>query len=596
MIKDLVLTNFRGHSGTYQFGPGKNFIKGKNESGKSSIKEAISFAWMGMDSDGSRSPDHMITMGLASDQDYMQVNLATSSMLLKRRKFRGRTSEVKVSFKGLPEIQVSQTDLMKRLKVSQEVFMSSWSVGYFMKLRQDQKLKVLGEVAKIDRRKLLRSLLPKDAVIPAQVKLINPRIDVDVVAGLRRLEQNSVASYTAQLKGLTEALKSHVNIEIKPELHQHRISILEETLAELDLNSKLNFRFVSWLKRVRELSDELTRVQKHLHLLESQPKGPDLEFLRVRAEQLLRDEQEALKEESALGCSRQPMELLQVPVKPDLECYSVCPTCSQLLTQEAREVAMEKWAEETINYNKIAREIADHNKIVDDKLEVASRKKLASRKERAELLKQINELAAREGQGHTAIQETQARIIVLKQMIEAAELEKPVEPKSMVEQDERALKEELHRLRMELHTYNTFASQDEKLRGDIEAIEKAIHDHKYKIVSLVEIEKGLVKLPEVETAQTLEKFSIPGAVLSLTEGELLITDAKGVDYRCLSDGRRMKIDIALCMAIKAAAGPAAPDWIFVDNSDLMDDFETPEGVQTLVAIVSDSSSVEVTIM
>ena len=66
---------------------------------------------------------------------------------------------------------------------------------------------------------------------------------------------------------------------------------------------------------------------------------------------------------------------------------------------------------------------------------------------------------------------------------------------------------------------------------------------------LAKVEAALLKLPELETEATLKKVSVPGILMSLQDGELIVTNEEGVDYRCLSDGKRMKVDTAICLAI-----------------------------------------------
>ena len=146
MITEINYRNFRGHNENFKFGSGRNIIRGPNEAGKSTIKEAIAFAWMSTDSQGTKNPDHLITVG----QDIMDVQLKTARAAFWRKKKRGSTSEVKLQREGIPDVKLSQSDLMTQIGVSHDVFMSSWLVGHFMALKSDTKLKVLGEIAKSD--------------------------------------------------------------------------------------------------------------------------------------------------------------------------------------------------------------------------------------------------------------------------------------------------------------------------------------------------------------------------------------------------------------------------------------------------------------
>src|SRR5258708_1302189 len=103
MIQKIILMNFRGHNRTLEFGPNINTLCGPNESGKSTIKEAIAFVFQGTDSAGLKSPDHLITKG----EDAMEAMVVTKHAKITRRKLRGQTSAIKYEMHGHEPIKLN---------------------------------------------------------------------------------------------------------------------------------------------------------------------------------------------------------------------------------------------------------------------------------------------------------------------------------------------------------------------------------------------------------------------------------------------------------------------------------------------------------
>ena len=132
-------------------------------------------------------------------------------------------------------------------------------------------------------------------------------------------------------------------------------------------------------------------------------------------------------------------------------------------------------------------------------------------------------------------------------------------------------------------------SQGVQRRTQMESLKQSANQLEHNIIRYSTLEKILLSLPEIETQKTLENVMIPGVNLSLVDGDLIVQDDKGVDYRSLSDGRKMKVDIALATAIRKASGPTAPQLLFVDNADLMDSqLSIPDDVQVLIAHVDNT--------
>ena len=588
MIKELRFARFRGHDAKYTFGPNLNIIKGPNEAGKSTIKEAIAFVWMGTDSDGTKNPDHLITVG----QTAAQVAITTGRATFVRDKKVGATSSITRRIDGIPDVKLNQTELMAQVGISQEVFMSSWAVGYFMKLKSDAKLKVLGEIAKIDRRTLLSTIVDINHV-PAQVKFINPKIDADAVAGLRRAEQNKRQALESQVQSLQAQLAT-IPTEAKqldPKDHEMKIVLHETVLQDHSLYRQNITKWKAENDKRSTAATRLAELKTEIAKLDESVKQKKVEFASLtdtRASLELKRQDLISKGDELKGKIRQIE--LSLPKKPSAQ-QGVCPCCGQQVHADHIDSLMRDYESDVSKYNEHSREVASHNEKINLSLQ--------------DLSKSLDVVVADLRTVGTKITETETLGKQMSQSLRRHEeslehfraiptdlLPTPAIP----EGDEQKALAERDRLKAELHAYKMFETQKVQLDQQLAQAFEGIKKHLEAATTYAAVEAALLKLPELETQATLEKVNISGVHMSLVDGDLIVKNADGVDYRCLSDGRRMKTDIALCVAIKRAIGANAPDWIFVDNADLMDEeVSLPEGVQVLVAKV-DPTLTEVTVV
>lgn len=588
MIKQLQLTNFRGHSVRYEFCQGRNTIRGKNEAGKTTIKEAIAFAWMGTDAEGTKNPDHLITVG----QEVAEVQLTTPKSVLKRKKKRGSTSEVRLSLESIPDIKLTQTELLEKLQLSPEVFMSCWNVGYFMKLKADARLKVLGEVAKLDRPSLLASLLPEGTKIPSQVKYANPRIDSEALAGARRQLQNKVSSLQGgltQIEAQLSQLKAGPGVPEDLEVHQNLLNEVEAALSDWELYEKNLSKYKTDLARwesAQSLGERLVKgvEEANLFLEQSELELKDLD----QKIALLIPEGKSLKAKiEELKKSLKGVEMM-VPQKRTLS-QGDCPTCGQVIPAEYVEKINKDYNLLLEKYNQHERAVADHNKGVLSEI-TDKEKALDSATKEYHKVNARKEIVVKE---RTRLA---GQLESLRKDLEKANggTQKPVAPGSPTS-DRPKLQAERDRLKAVIHSQTIAQQQRVQLEGQRSTHVKDIELLDWQIQQSLKIEAALQQLPKLETEKTLEMIQIPGVSMTLVDGDLVVCDDKGVDYRCLSDGRRMKVDVAFCCSLQRAAGPTSPRWLFVDNADLMDaHVSVPDGVQVFVAEVSpDAKTVEV---
>ena len=365
MIKQLEFINFGGHTARYTFGPKKNLIKGKNEAGKSSIAKAIAFNMMGVDTEGSKNPDHLISVG----SDSTEVSLTTAKATIKRTKKRGGVSNIKLLREGIPAISMNQTELMGQINLSLDVFMSSWLAGYFMKLKADARLKVLGEIANLNRKELLLSLLPEGYQVPAQVKLINPKIDADAVAGIRRQEQNKKAAADATLSTLVA--NQNNSRGMTEQEYNDKLSLLAEVTSTIELHDLYQRQAVAYgnevekrkenEKRAKELIGNVKDAQASLEILNKSLPGIE------QALDFAQKQKNDLKQKASVIEGRRKKIEMAVPTKHGVEA-GFCATCQQPVN-ETHVAAIKGAYDKLVNeYNAHSRSVADFNKILDQEL------------------------------------------------------------------------------------------------------------------------------------------------------------------------------------------------------------------------------------
>jgi recombinational DNA repair ATPase RecF len=572
MIKSITLEGFRGHSRKLEFGKKLNMVRGQNEAGKSTIKEAIAFAWYGTDSSGAKSSDHLITIG----QSTARVSIETERVTLTRQKGRGATAKIQMQRPGFPPVVLTQSELAAQMKLSLEAFMSCWNVGYFMGLSGAKQLAVLSELAAVDRRKLLQEMIGYEP--PAYLKLASIQTDTTVVAQKRRQEQ--------QVKASTEGALSQLQAQIKQ---------LNETEA-IDVDS-----YQARLNDVNVILEELDAYQKALSLYRSQKTAYDMRMERIRDIDRKRREVQAMLDKvlpptddseysqiddevvQATEMIREKQKLFLKPPQPPAKytpSVGNCPTCHQKVTAAHVRSLTANYENELAAYNKEARAVEDTNTNLKQQIELFEKivsEKYEKRKSLLEQDRRSNEARTRFVDELLALdKEGQQRI--------------PDEPKApkRPDGDDKLLRTEQLEITSAIAIARKQATQLEGLVAQEEAYRKTLKEKDAAIERFKKLEEALGMLVRAETAKTLEALHVPGVKIELKEGELVVSDADGIPYQSLSSGRKLKTNARICARLRTAAGRSAPGWLFLDDADLMDTFAdyVPENLQVFVAKVT----------
>jgi DNA repair exonuclease SbcCD ATPase subunit len=576
MITKIGLINFRGRENRELiFYPNRNLLTGVNESGKSTLKEAIAFAWYGTDSAGFKNPDHLITIG----SDHCEVVLETEHVTVARRKKRGATSTIKLTRKGYPPVTLTQTELQAMLKLTVHAFNSLWLAGHFMSLDTATQLAVLSELAQLDRRALFVAILPAGTTIPSTVKLNNPKLDADAVAGQRRSLQNMRESDSGALKQLEAQLSQLQGAEaVDIESYGRALNEVNARLDAWDFYNKALSKYQHDRLRFGEAINRkgsLTAEKLALRL----PSHHDLKTMASQVEELKGKVAKAhadLHELPAKQAHPQP------PKKPlVLAAGTVCDRCGQKVDEMHGAALMAAYEKELLHFNKLDREVADHNaQVVRHMTRIEE-----------ELTARTFELSQAE-QDHTravnAAENGKAHLQRIQEQLDAlAQLKEPVAPERPPG-DEQALRQEQLSISTALNLARRQATQVDGLLAQQKLLRDSIATKTMQIEEASRVEKALLSLPLIETERLLDGLKVSGVTATLSDGKLLVTGPRDVPYHSMSSGRRMKVDVEFCRSLRKVAGSRAPSWIFIDNADLVDRFHEdalPRDVQIFLAKV-----------
>lgn len=587
MITKIAMKNFRGHPEVLlEFGPGVNLIRGKNEAGKTTVGHAIAFAFYGVDLNGIKNPDHLITF----EQDSCEVSLLTDKAQFVRSKRRGNTSGIKFSKIGVPLIASNQTTLAERLGMSFDLFASCVHVGYFMKnLDQKRKMEVISQIIRMDRKEILLGLFhgmggPAGSSLPRCVRLEKPLQDATAVANERRVVQNQLSADQGALSQVEEQAREFQQGGLSADT-----ALLESQIHQLEARMELFRLYQQELSRYRLLISRAKEVEEsnRRKLEEKQRLELELQAMEVAPDHELK----VLEDRSVsvqLKIEEMKKKLKPLPAEPVLPRSleePTCTRCGQVIPEKLRDSVVQERENILNQYNKQAREVADYNQEVTRTIE--------------HLQKEFDSLLTRKADLFRAKASWESKQSSLSQRLKdlvPQEVSIPGAP-AKPPGDEAEISKKLHELHGTKQAAQMWASKKEILSQKRETLLRAI-DQRASQVSLLKIwEDSLKKLPEAETRSVLAQLSMPGVEVGFSEEGLQFMDDRRVPYESLSTGRQMKMDLEIAKLFQRYTGQ--PGFYFLDNADLMDEYEQylPKDAQIFIAKVDPSvQSVQVVVM
>lgn len=582
MITKIKAEGFRGKSVTLSFHEGINKIKGRNESGKSGIKEALAFVWSGTDAAGTKSPDHLITLG----EGLMEVSIGTEKSVVCRKKKRGETSTIRLIREGIPDIRPNQTEFQAMLGYKPDTFTSLWLSGYFMQLSTPKKLEVLGDLVKLDRRQIMQDLLG-ELPMPSKLKLVNPKVEADQLATERRALQNVVSSEEGQLTALQGELSNLQEGDTVDEAGlQERANQITAKLSEFDLYHRAAASYNEKQRTYEQHKSQYEKASEDIAKAEAEIASVTPEMNKLSADMALVAEQgnSLVTKTNEARATVKPRPTFTL-VRPDHTAVgNTCSTCNQPISKEHFDAQFDVYNKALTEFNKVDREVADYNKGVLDSV-AALERQVAAHKEQYVVYKQ--EHLARSNLVVTCNNTIAARQATLTRTPTAPAA--PAKP----EGDEQTLRAEVIDVSASLKTYRHTKARRTALETQISNITDACNRKRVQVLDLSKIESCLRQLPEVEVGMIVSSLQAEGVEVGMLDGELWFADDVGVRYSSLSSGRQMKADLAMLEKLRQLAGNKAPSWVYVDNADLVDDVTPwlPTNVQVIVAEVADTELV-----
>lgn len=556
MIKSISMRNFRGTTERIvEFGAGATLIKGPNEIGKSTISEAISFAFYGVDSFGTKNPDHLIMDG----SDVAEVALQTDKATFIRRKKRGGTSTVQVVREGYPELKMTQTELTKLLQMDFDLFASCYKVGYFMKLPDSKRKEVISQAWKFDRKALLNEMVQSNFM--RLVKLENPRLDSQAVARERQMLQQQKASDEGALLFLNAQSQ-----EVGEQLNEGEV---EQELKRLSAEVALHDMYERDLRAYQSAAQSYAEREAQSKVRLAERERIQLEIGALGERSLYDSSESNIKYENLMAEAR-ALALKPIPAPPNLpnvyEGGATCSRCGQHVSDKMVAQVKEERDRLVMEFNALERQVADENALIEQK--------------RKSFEKQAQDIAADNIRRCRAVDEWKNKMaqleFKLKQnepLLNSAPPKAPDAPSGYHRPVGIKGPKELHSdFQAKLQAYRMLKHRSEGSRDRAVQLEHSIMDKTTSIDDLARLEEALKKLPEIEVSRTMENFSLQSAKISFSEGEIQVTDARDVPYASLSDGRRMKMDLEWAKCFQRLKGEL-PGFYFVDNADLVDSFQ-----------------------
>lgn len=540
-LKQLSFEHFKGATASFDLGH-KNILKGFSGSGKTRIKDALSFVFCGTDSNGTRNPTHLITIG----EDKLSVAVVTDKATITRTLTRKGNGTLKVH-NGTIETSYTQTQFEKMIG-SPDLFLSAMIPGYLFQLSQAKRMEVLTEVLpKIDRNTLVTELLGFEMTNEEKLKYgVSRRADLvaSSIAVDRRQYELAITEKTGRINQLAE-LRAPVYPEGGYEADEaarfdgikQAWSIYENELKAYN-NRNASIAQVEKENKYREerrisLKDELSKI-RILDLKSFKPNDADL--ISIRAE---------LKPEP------------QEPLFVNEVLSEHCSTCGQIVAPRYRDQVKSANDKKRMEYMDELEAVRLHNNEVQSRLKIANDAFKKSENDYIDMTEANRKAQAR---AHAINLELAG---LVDQVVPVA-LPEPVQPDLLYDKEAHLkLIEQNNNFNRALGAYNvkleefkTSATRIEVLQNDIATLSSMLERYK-------RMEDVFKKLPEVETSKSIGIFNTD---ILLFNGENVIVN--GMPLKMLSTGEQMSVYMYFCYEINSRM-PRPHNIIFVDDADLI---------------------------
>lgn len=545
MLLYVKLSNFRGVDSHIHFGdPSKGTasrvqLKGRNGARKTTIREAIAFAFTGRDSQGTTKPTHLISFG----QDACEVEVMTrKGAVINRRLTMQGGGHLWIMTSGAQRV-LTQAELEAMLCPA-DVFLSVLVPGYLMgTLPKNRQTAVLSYVLPpVDRRAIVERLT---GYPPSMTLDLDYSVQPHILQKRLADQRNKITNRTAELRGEQKVLRERLSMLPSKPVEPPEVKLLE---AEEKLRRE-------WIVYEASLSRE--QIEAELSELREVPLPPVMKPFDIE----------------------RPLEPRPPLYLPD-EQRDRCPSCGQTVGLKHREL------------------VRAHN----DKLRLAYEAEHAAWLKNLEAWSAECKahLAAKEecDRACSEARATNMRIEQRRRQLEATLRAMPggegVEAKRPRDEFSKERYAEMNRIAQEyqrqLGAFESWQKSAASSELRLIELEQTIIDAAAEVDLLRAHEAALKQLPDEELEEQKAHLSLSGFDIRVGDG-LQLWDRNGCPYEILSRGARMRADFELCLRINALLERKV-GMIFLDDFDLADWSEllreTPGAIQIFSAHVGAS--------
>jgi predicted transcriptional regulator YdeE len=566
MIESLSYTNIRQGSRTFRFGK-ENVIGGPNGIGKTTIGDALSFAFTGCDSTGKPLPVHMIQEG----KDKMSVRVDTGKAVLERTLTEKKSSTIKFTRTDQPSITLTQTELAAMM-CSRDCFLAASVAGWFMAQSVETKSKVLSEfVPPVNKRELVERLIGGPI----------PQFLSDAMTFTKKTD--NIIQRVAQIRLDVQRKADRISGEL------NQLSTVEKPEPTKDLPEsmeELKSRRKAWdVYRADIAAWKLAWAQMSVYEQQVKELKSQIDAIVVPEEAVPEDVNDQIDELRK--------QLTQLPARPaimSLPSQEVCGTCGQTVGLKHRE-SMKERNDQLINeWKEATRLIAEKNAEIDEK---------------------VKALHVLKGEYHACyVKKGNTRTKLFNQKrdleIKLAKMQPPAFPNDKIPPGtpdcEDVSEEEYQDKTLEYKrvlAWNAVMA-DRKIQWDKAqvaiAVKNAELDKEAGIIGLImKVESALKHLDETVFRMNEPHYQLRDGYRLIVEDEnITVVDQDSKTYSFMSTGERIRADAYICEKI-ANSLPRKVKYVFVDNRDLVSGSLSLDVEQVFFTQVEDGPTLRVTV-
>jgi hypothetical protein len=577
VINYVQMTNFRGVTNTFGFCDSASQtasprvqLRGRNGSKKTTVREAIAFAFTGRDSQGTANPTHLITMGESS----CEVTVQTRKGGILRRTLGKRGGSLQLMLPGGAPMDLTQTQFEQQMLCPADVFLSVLHPGYLFALPKNRQSAVLSyALPPVDRVAYMRASVSGELLKLDYSK--RPDLLQKQLAEARNAASHELAVIEGQLEGLRSLLARPLLRPVPPP--EEAIFDMQEALKRQWENYDIALaQYTRIAADFRLKREENVRIQMKREMTLA-----DLESLR---EIPMPEPPQPYSRERPL----QPM----APTCLNEEERDRCPECGQAVGLKHREMvrahndklrreyaaAMEKWEKDLGEWRAGLSEYEKTRAAFEARVSEVHRHN-------------VNVKAHR----HQFEEDLRTRLV--------PHQVPPTDPPPPEKPAEEFSKERYFKLKEIVHNhYKALGAFDRQSEDQKEAAAKkaALEDRaeglRREIENFREHEEALRLLPGYELTEQKAHLRMSSGYELRVEDGLQLFDRTGCPYELLSRGQRMHADFEISLKINSLLQRKV-GMIFLDDFDLADWktllADASDGIQIFSAHVEEGSDLEV---